>query len=158
MVKKTIYSTWLYSWIFRCNRRWNRWGPIATPILLTSSKMEPRKVIGSADTSEFAIAVSSTLGFLLTLGWTNINLQWVLALMLGGVIRSSYRAWLVKIIPTNLLGTLVGGIIIITNIRTLLAAFDISQIVSIYTFIILGFLWMTSVLSVIWKIKNYNKQ
>ncbi|RDW16400.1 hypothetical protein CWR48_17315 [Oceanobacillus arenosus] len=136
------------------------WGPIATPILLTDSKMEPRKVIGSVDTSEFAIAVSSTLGFLLTLGWSNIDLQWVLALMIGGIIAAPIAAWLVKIIPTNLLGTLVGGIIIFTNIRTLLAAFGISQIVSLYTYIILGALWLITVVSVIWKIKKdgYNNK
>lgn len=130
------------------------WGPIATPVLLTGNQMEPRKVIGSVDTSEFAIAVSSTLGFLLTLGWSNINLQWVLALMIGGVIAAPIAAWLVKIIPTNLLGTLVGGLIIMTNIRTLLAALDISQIVSLYTYIIVGALWLVAVVSVIWRIKK----
>ena len=137
------------------------WGPIATPVLLTGNKMEPRKVIGSVDTSEFAIAVSSTLGFLLTLGWSNINLQWVLALMIGGIIAAPIAVWLVKIFPTDLLGTLVGGIIIITNIRTLLSALDISQIYSLYTYIILGSLWILAVVSVIRKIKkggNNNKQ
>lgn len=133
------------------------WGPIATPVLLTGNNMEPRKVIGSVDTSEFAIAVSATLGFLLTLGWSNINLQWVLALMIGGIIAAPIAAWLVKIIPTDLLGTLVGGLIIITNIRTLLAALDISQIVSIFTYIILIALWIVAVVSVMWKIK-INKQ
>jgi uncharacterized protein len=136
------------------------WGPIATPVLLTGKEMEPRKVIGSVDTSEFAIAVSATLGFLLTLGWSNIHLEWVLALMIGGIIAAPIAAWLVKIIPTNLLGTLVGGIIIITNIRTLLAALDISMIVSLYTYIILGILWVIAVVSVIWNIKTdrYNNK
>lgn len=136
------------------------WGPIATPVLLTSNKMEPRKVIGSVDTSEFAIAVASTLGFLLTLGWTQINLQWVLALMIGGIIAAPIAAWLVKIIPTNLLGTLVGGIIIITNIRTLLGALDVSQTISLLTYLVLGILWAIAVVNVILKIKkgNYNKQ
>lgn len=134
------------------------WGPIATPVLLTGNKMEPRKVIGSVDTSEFAIAVSSTLGFLLTLGWSNINLQWVVALMIGGIIAAPIAAWLVKIIPTNLLGTLVGGIIILTNIRTLLGALDISKIASIYTYIVLGVLWILAIGSVIWKLKKGNYQ
>lgn len=130
------------------------WGPIATPVLLTGNKMEPRKVIGSVDTSEFAIAVSSTLGFLLTLGWSNINFQWVLALMIGGIIAAPIAAWLVKIIPTNLLGVLVGGIIIITNIRTLLGVLDISKTISLYTYIILGVLWLIAVSNVIVKIKK----
>ncbi|MTT31420.1 TSUP family transporter [Terrilactibacillus sp. BCM23-1] len=137
------------------------WGPIATPVLLTGNKMEPRKVIGSVDTSEFAIAVSSTLGFLLTLGWSNIHLQWVIALMIGGLIAAPIAAWLVKIIPTNLLGTLIGGIIIITNMRTLLGALNVSQIASLYTYIILGALWIIAVGIVIWRIRKgsyHNKQ
>src|SRR5829696_4801494 len=33
------------------------WGPVATPTLLSSGRMEPRKIIGTVDTSEFVIAV-----------------------------------------------------------------------------------------------------
>lgn len=136
------------------------WGPIATPVLLTSNTMEPRKVIGSVDTSEFAIAVSSTLGFLLTLGWTQINLQWVLALMIGGIIAAPIAAWLVKIIPTNLLGTLVGGVIIITNIRTLLGALDVSHSMSLVTYLVLAILWLAAVINVSLKIRknSYSNQ
>ena len=35
------------------------WGPISTPALLSSGRMQPRKVIGSIDTSEFLVAVAS---------------------------------------------------------------------------------------------------
>ncbi|MFT4415495.1 sulfite exporter TauE/SafE family protein [Fredinandcohnia humi] len=132
------------------------WGPIATPVLLTSNRMEPRKVIGSVDTSEFAIAVSSTLGFLLTLGWTQINLQWVLALMIGGIIAAPIAAWLVRIIPTNLLGTLVGGIIIITNSRTILGLLDVSNTVSLVTHILLFASWIVAVVAVVIKIRKSN--
>ncbi|SDN52305.1 sulfite exporter TauE/SafE family protein [Bacillus sp. OK048] len=130
------------------------WGPIATPVLLTSNTMETRKVIGSVDTSEFAIAVSSTLGFLLTLGWTQINIQWVIALMIGGIIAAPIAAWLVKIIPTNLLGILVGGIIIITNIRTLLGSLNVSQTISLFTYFALAILWVVAVIHVILKIRK----
>ena len=132
------------------------WGPIATPVLLTSHNMEPRKAIGSVDTSEFAIAVSSTLGFLLTLGWTQINVQWVVALMIGGLIAAPIAAWLVRIIPTNLLGTLVGGIIIITNIRTLLGALDVTHTISVFTYIVLAALWLVAVINVIIKLRRVN--
>src|ERR687893_767183 len=33
------------------------WGPVATPTLLASGRMEPRKVVGSVDTSEFLVAL-----------------------------------------------------------------------------------------------------
>lgn len=130
------------------------WGPIATPVLLTNNKMEPRKVIGSVDTSEFAIAVSSTLGFLITLGWTQINYQWVAALIIGGLFAAPIAAWLVKIIPASLLGTLVGGIIIITNIRTLLAAMDASPTIRNITYLFLIVLWTSAVINVIVKMKK----
>lgn len=136
------------------------WGPVATPVLLTRDDMEPRKVIGTVDTSEFAIAVSSTLGFMISLGWEQFNFQWVLALMVGGIIAAPIAAWLVKILPTNLLGTLVGGLIIITNIRTILGAMDASQTLSILTYSLLITLWAAAIVYVVWKLKKvrYSEQ
>jgi len=52
------------------------WGPIATPVLLSKKGISPRKVVGTVDTSEFAIAVSATLGFLISLGWEEVNWLW----------------------------------------------------------------------------------
>ncbi|MFC3886222.1 sulfite exporter TauE/SafE family protein [Bacillus songklensis] len=96
------------------------WGPIATPILLTKKGMTARKVIGTVDTSEFAIAVSATLGFVLSLGWEQVNWLWVGALMLGGIVAAPIAAWLVRLVPAHLMGVLVGGFIILVNSRTLL--------------------------------------
>jgi uncharacterized protein len=96
------------------------WGPVGTPALLASGRMEPRKVIGSIDTSEFLVALASSLGFLLALGSQGINPLWVLGLLAGGLVAAPIAAWLVRIIPPRLLGSLVGGIIVITNVRTLL--------------------------------------
>ncbi|PLT30691.1 sulfite exporter TauE/SafE family protein [Peribacillus deserti] len=96
------------------------WGPITTPVLLAKNDDEPRKVIGSVDTSEFAVSLSATLGFLVSLGWTEVNWTWVIAIMIGGIIAAPAAAWLVRKLPAHLLGVLVGGIIILTNLRTLL--------------------------------------
>src|SRR3546814_15030233 len=49
------------------------WGPIATPTLLTATKMQPRHVIGSVDTSEFLVSVSASLGFLMGIGSAGIE-------------------------------------------------------------------------------------
>ena len=96
------------------------WGPITTPALLTKKGAVPRKVIGTVDTSEFAIAVSATLGFVLFLGWEQFHWSWVAAFVIGGVLAAPLAAWLVKVIPSYLLGVLVGGFIVLTNIRTLM--------------------------------------
>ena len=53
------------------------WGPIATPVLLSKNGMSARKVVGTVDTSEFAIAVAASLGFFISLGWSQVNWFWV---------------------------------------------------------------------------------
>lgn len=96
------------------------WGPVGTPAILASGRLEPRKVIGSIDTSEFLIAVSASLGFLAGLGSEGVRGTWVVALLLGGVVAAPIAAWLVRHIPPRILGSLVGGLIIVTNSRTLM--------------------------------------
>jgi uncharacterized protein len=96
------------------------WGPVGTPALLSSGRMEPRKVIGSVDTSEFLVAVAASLGFLVSLGSQGINFLWVAGLLGGGLIAAPIAAWLVRHIPPRMLGSLVGGMIVLTNTRTLL--------------------------------------
>ncbi|MDF3142687.1 MULTISPECIES: sulfite exporter TauE/SafE family protein [unclassified Streptomyces] len=96
------------------------WGPVGTPALLASGRMEPRKVIGSIDTSEFLVAVAASLGFLLSLGSQGIDFVWVAAFLLGGLVAAPIAAWLVRILPPRVLGSAVGGVILVTNVRTLL--------------------------------------
>jgi uncharacterized membrane protein YfcA len=96
------------------------WGPVGTPAILSSGRMEPRKVIGSIDTSEFIVAVAASIGFFVGIGSEGINFAWVAALLLGGVVAAPVAAWLVRHIPPRVLGSSVGGIIVLTNSRTLL--------------------------------------
>jgi uncharacterized protein len=96
------------------------WGPVGTPAILASGRLEPRKTIGSIDTSEFLIAVAASLGFMFGLGGQGIDYAWVAALLAGGVVAAPIAAWLVRHIPPRVLGSAVGGIIILTNARTLL--------------------------------------
>lgn len=96
------------------------WGPVGTPAILASGRLEPRKTIGSIDTSEFLVALAASLGFLFGIGSEGVNFTWVLALLIGGVIAAPIAAWLVRHIPPRVLGSAVGGLIILTNTRTLL--------------------------------------
>ncbi|QFG23520.1 sulfite exporter TauE/SafE family protein [Actinomadura sp. WMMB 499] len=96
------------------------WGPVGTPALLASGRMEPRKVIGTIDTSEFLVAVAASLGFLTGLGTAGVNAGWAAALLLGGLVAAPVAAWLVRHLPPAVLGAAVGGLIIVTNARTLL--------------------------------------
>ena len=101
------------------------WGPVGTTTLLSSGRLEPRKVIGSIDTSEFVVAVGGSLGFLIALGSQGIEWQIVAALLIGGVIAAPFAAWLVKLLPAKVLAVAAGGIIILTNIRTILLTFGL---------------------------------
>jgi uncharacterized membrane protein YfcA len=94
------------------------WGPVGTTSLLSSGRLEPRKVIGSIDTSEFVVAVGGSLGFLLALGSEGVNWAWAGALMAGGVVAAPIAAWLVKIMPPRILGVAAGGLIVLTNLKT----------------------------------------
>src|SRR5690606_34753199 len=96
------------------------WGPVGTPAILASGRLEPRKVIGSIDTSEFLIAVAASVGFLVGLSPQAIGRPWVAALLAGGLVAAAIAAWLVRHIPPRVLGSAVGGIIVLTNTRTLL--------------------------------------
>ncbi|EZP76797.1 hypothetical protein H839_09383 [Parageobacillus genomosp. 1] len=121
------------------------WGPISTPVLLANKGMEARKVIGTVDTSEFAVALSATIGFVISLGWEQVNWFWVGTLMLGGIIAAPIAAWLVRKLPSHLLGVLVGGLIIFTNVRTLLHAWGAPDnwYPTVYGAIVLG--WAVSI-------------
>ncbi|HYF78248.1 MAG TPA: sulfite exporter TauE/SafE family protein [Symbiobacteriaceae bacterium] len=95
------------------------WGPIVTTTLLARGDATPRTVIGSVNFSESAVAVAATLGFWVALGLKGFAWQWVLALMAGGVVGAPVAAWLVSRIPKQVLGVVVGSVILLTNARTL---------------------------------------
>jgi uncharacterized protein len=120
------------------------WGPLATPILLSRNDLEVRKVIGSVDTSEFAIAVSASLGFFLSMGWEQVHWEWVIALMLGGVIAAPLAAWIVKKIPQHILGVLVGGLILVTNARILMQTLEWQSNSQTLVYVVLSAVWIAS--------------
>ena len=112
---------------------------MATPALLVDGRMVPRKVIGSVDTSELVVSAAASLGFLLGLGAAGISWGFALALLLGGLVAAPLAAYLVRIAPTQLLGVAIGGVILLTNSRTLLRSFEVSDPArfAVYTLILL---------------------
>jgi uncharacterized membrane protein YfcA len=115
------------------------WGPISTPTLLSSGRMEPRKIIGTVDTSEFVVALSASVGFLLTLSFAEIPWQVVGALLVGGVVAAPIAAYVVRILPMRVLGTAVGGVILVTNMKTFLEAVGVSGglVFAVYALIVM---------------------
>ena len=123
------------------------WGPVGTPAILASGRMEPRKVIGSIDTSEFLVALAASLGFLLALGSQGVDATWALGLLLGGLVAAPIAAYLVRHVPPRLLGSLVGGMIILTNTRTLLRSewIDAADPVRFAVYAALAVIWVAAV-------------
>src|SRR5215217_7698972 len=106
------------------------WGPISTPTLLYSGRMEPRKIIGTVDTSEFVIAVCASVGFLFGLSFADVPWTIVGALLLGGLIAAPIAAYIVRILPTRIMGTAVGGFILVVNANTFFSAIGLATSVA----------------------------
>lgn len=121
------------------------WGPVATPSLLATGRMEPRKVVGSVDTSEFLVALAASVGFLLALGRSGLHWGYVGALMAGGVAAAPLAAWLVRMLTARILGACVGGLIVLTNVRTLLGEAGISDSERALAYLAIVAVWTSAV-------------
>jgi len=120
------------------------WGPISTPTLLSSGRMEPRKIVGTVDTSEFVVALAASIGFLLTLSFAEVPWSVVGALLVGGVVAAPVAAWVVRILPMRVLGTAVGGVILITNMKTFLGAVGVSGGVVFVVYALIVVVWVAA--------------
>ncbi|GAA1437026.1 sulfite exporter TauE/SafE family protein [Mycobacterium cookii] len=127
------------------------WGPVGTTSLLSSGRLEPRKVVGSIDTSEFVVAVGASLGFLFGLGSAGINWGYAGALLVGGVIAAPIAAWLVRHLAARVLGTAAGGLIILTNSKTLLEAVGVPGVGVAATAATVFVLWISAI---VWAVKQ----
>ena len=133
------------------------WGPVGTPALLASGRIEPRRTIGSIDTSEFLVSVAASLGFLLALGSQGIRAQWVVALLLGGLVAAPIAAWLVRHLPPRVLGSAVGGLIIRTNLRTLLgtSGLEAAGLTRATAYVVVAGVWAAAVA---WSVAEHLKE
>ncbi|NKY40206.1 TSUP family transporter [Cellulomonas septica] len=131
------------------------WGPIGTPALLASGRLEPRKVIGSIDTSEFLVALAASVGFLVAIGSQGVNLTWALALLLGGLVAAPIAAWLVRHVPPRILGSAVGGVIVLTNTRTLVRSDWLGWKGAPQEGVVLGVLAVVWVAAIVWSVRAY---
>jgi len=121
------------------------WGPIATPTMLASGRMEPRKVIGTVSTSEFVVALCASAGFLVSLNRSVFVFPVVLALLIGGAIAAPIAAWLVRWLHPRVLGATVGGLIVVMNGRTILNALGIDSNPQIAVYAALVVIWVFAI-------------
>jgi uncharacterized membrane protein YfcA len=89
------------------------WGPVVTGNLLVQGA-DPRKTIGTVNTAEFLVTVTSALTFILALGVKAFTVA-TLGLLIGGVVAAPLGAWLVKRIPAKPLLVMVGVLLTLTS-------------------------------------------
>ena len=121
------------------------WGPVGTTSLLSSGRLEPRKVVGSIDTSEFVVAVGGSLGFLFALGKQGIDFRVAAALLVGGVVAAPFAAWLVRHLAPRVLGVAAGGLIVLTNIDTIVKALGGTGAAELAVAVVVAVVWVTLV-------------
>jgi uncharacterized protein len=97
------------------------WGPIVTPTMMTTTAVEPRKIIGTVSAAEFIVAVSASVGFLININRLDINWAAVGGLALGGALMAPIAARIVVKLPRKQIGILVGLAVIIINGYRILA-------------------------------------
>jgi mannitol-specific phosphotransferase system IIBC component len=85
-------------------------------------------VIGSVSASEFLVTLAASAGFVLGLGTAGIDWLAVAGLVVGGMIAAPLAAWLVTRLPAAVLGAAVGGLIVLTNLRTVLGGVGVAGV------------------------------
>ena len=95
------------------------WGPIATPSLLMSN-VDPAKAVGTVNAVEFFVTLTISAVFLAALP----AVDWSIAIPLaaGAAVTAPFAALVTKKMPTRVLGTAVGIVIILLSSRTLALA------------------------------------
>jgi uncharacterized membrane protein YfcA len=89
------------------------WGPVVTGNLLVQGA-EPRKTIGTVNTSEFLVTLTSTIAFIAALGLAAFTVATV-GLLIGGIVAAPVGAWLVKKIAPKPLLVMVGCLLVVTS-------------------------------------------
>lgn len=98
------------------------WGPVVTPSLMTVTRHEPRRVVGTTNAAEFVVALSVSTGFIT--GAAHQDIPWlpVLGLVVGGVLVAPVAARLAGRLPHAPMGAMVGGLVILVNAVAVIGA------------------------------------
>jgi len=125
------------------------WGPVATPALLADGRLAPNRVIGTDSASEFAVAVDASVGFIFGIGVAGVRLDYVAALLIGGLVAAPISAYIVRYLNPRILGVTVGGFICFTNARIVLSSVGISGDAFLLVYAVVVTAWVAAVVSVV---------
>lgn len=125
------------------------WGPVATPALLADGRLAPNRVVGTVSASEFIVAIAASLGFFFGIGVAGVRLDYVVALLVGGLIAAPIAAYMVRHLNPRLLGVVVGGFICFTNARVILGAAEIDGEAFLATYAAIVIIWVAAIVYVV---------
>jgi uncharacterized membrane protein YfcA len=129
------------------------WGPVTTPTLLADGRLAPNRVIGTVGASEFVVALSASAGFFSALGGEGVKIEFVLALLGGGLIAAPIAAYMVRHLNPRLLGVIVGGFICFTNARVLMGAAGIQGDAFLAIYLVIVTMWIVAIVFAAAKIR-----
>jgi len=125
------------------------WGPVTTPTLLADGRLAPNRVIGTVSASEFVVAISASVGFFVALSGQAVRLEYVFALLGGGIIAAPIAAYSVRKLNPRLLGVVVGGFICFTNARTILGSLGAPDLAFQLVYIAIVSIWVLAIAYVV---------
>ena len=134
------------------------WGPVTTPTLLADGRLAPNRVIGTVSASEFLVALSASAGFFTALGGEGVKIEFVFALLAGGLIAAPIAAYMVRHLNPRLLGVIVGGFICFTNARVLMGAAGITGDAFLAIYLVIVTIWIAAVFIAVAKVRSEQEQ
>ena len=133
------------------------WGPVTTPTLLADGRLAPNRVVGTVSASEFIVAISASAGFFTALGGEVVRLEFVAALLAGGLIAAPIAAYMVRHLNPRLLGVVVGGFICFINARVILGAAEIGGEAFLATYAAIVIIWVAAIVYVVSLIRRESR-
>ncbi len=91
------------------------WGPVVTPYLLHEG-IEPRVAIGSVNTAEVAVALTSAGSLLTLIASGSLDIGVVVAMLAGGVVAAPVSAWSLRFLSPRFMGLCVSALLLLTNV------------------------------------------
>jgi uncharacterized membrane protein YfcA len=98
------------------------WGPVVTSTLIGSGHA-PRQTVGSVNTTEFVVTLAAATTFFVELGAA--PLQYLVPLVLGGVLAAPVGGWAVKQVSSRALMVAVGLLIVALSVFQLARIFKL---------------------------------